>query len=102
MGSYLLLNRINSWKTITYMKKPSEIIKEKANDIANQYNDDWIIPSSENKYEALLSYLDEEKERVNGILHEIVDKLQRHGELTDFSPLHAMIDAPLSDKEGGE
>lgn len=84
------------------MKKPSETIK-KLDKTVHFGSREATITDIHNELvspmltiESIISYLDEEKERVNGILHEIVKNMGGYIPVGS-KRLHQMIDKTLSE-----
>jgi hypothetical protein len=84
--------------------KPSEIIKEKANEIASRLSRQWLNPTNEDEWNALMQYLDDERDRVNAVLHKLVSAGydQSYADAQTANYLHSMIDGTLSEPSEGE
>lgn len=65
----------------------------KASEIIEQIAKTKVLVSPEN-ISAIMQYLDEERERVNGILHILVDTVKSNCAIsfTQFNEIHNMID----------
>lgn len=78
--------------------KPLERIKEIAKDIAKQENRNWGTPTDNDYVKAILIYQDEEKIRVNDVLHAIVGAMHDGAfDTQNCNYLHQMIDEKLKE-----